>query len=268
MKGFKHILVFELAKHAKSFFYFLVAWTAIIAVFLAFFEGLQANTEGILKLYETLPKELLQTFGKDPLTITNIYGYFGNAITLYLFLSSCVFVAVISISTLSGEVNNKSILFLQSKPVSRNSIFFGKIFAIIINSFLLNLVLAVVTIILVSILTNETDLNYGYFLMIFSGLFMMQLFFIGLAQVISLRFSSKATTIVSFLVIISYLIHLISGFASQADFLKYFSPNYYINFDEIAATQTLGPSSIIIFVLAILLVWIGSLIFSKKDIEV
>lgn len=268
MNGFKHILQFEIIKSSRAFIYFFITWVIIIAVFLAFFDGIKANADGILQLYETLPKELLQTFGKDPLSITNIYGYFGNAITLYLYLSSCILVIFISINSITGEINNKSITFLQSKPVSRNSIFFGKILAIVINSFITNLLLAFATIIIVNVFTNEDDLNNTFFFIVFSGLFIMQLFFLGLAQIISLRFSSKATTLVSFSVIISYLIHLVSGFSKQADFLKYFSPNYYLNFDDMAVSQTISPSSIIILLLAILFIWIGSLLFRTKDIEV
>lgn len=239
-----------------------------MSVFLAFFDGIKANADGILQLYETLPKELLQTFGKDPLSITNIYGYFGNAITLYLFFSSCIFVIFLTINSLLGEINNKSIPFVLSKPISRNSIYWGKNLAIVINSAITNIVLALSTILLIRVLTKETELDYGYFAIIYFGLFVMQLFFIGVAQVFSLKFSSRATALVSFSVVLSYMVHLVSGFALGADFLKYLSPNYYVNFDEIATTRNFNPSALIVLFLGIALIWLGSVIFRRKDIEI
>lgn len=268
MNGFKQILKFETIKHVKSFSIFTVTWVAIMAIFLAFFDGIKASTDGLMQLYETLPKELLQAFGKDMLTITNIYGYFGNAIILYLLLSSCIFVIILAINSLHGEISNKGLTFLHSKPLSRNSIYFGKTLAIVINSFITNILLCIASIILVQTLTKEAELDYIYFVIIFFGLFVMQLFFVGVAQIVSLKFSSRATALVSFSVILSYLLHLISGFALGADFLKYITPNYYVNFDEIAVTRSFNPSSLLVLLVGIILIWIGSIIFRNKDIEI
>ncbi len=174
----------------------------------------------------------------------------------------------LTINSLVGEINNKSIPFVLAKPISRNTIYWGKTLAIVTNAFITNIVLTLISIVLVNVLTNETDIDYAFFALIYFGIFTMQLFFIGLAQVFSLKFSSRATAIVSFTVVLSYMLNLISGFAKDADFLKYVSPNYYVNFDEIATTRNFNPSALIVLFLGIALVWLGSIIFKRKDIEI
>ncbi|MEP7103277.1 MAG: ABC transporter permease subunit [Candidatus Dojkabacteria bacterium] len=268
MNNFTSLLIFETKKFFKPFLIFSTIWMLMIFLFMSFFDSIKQNAQQIIDLYASFPKELLQAVGKDSTSITNIYGYVGSAIMLYLFLSGCILVIFVVSNSLSQEISNHNILFLLSKPISRLKIYTAKFFAIFINIVLSDLLLFLSLVVSIKILTKETEVDYHIFILIFLALFILQFFFMSVAELIGAKLNSgKTTAIVSFLIILSYLFNLISGMSENAGFLKYISPNFYVGLEKISETRELKFENIAIIVLAIGLIIVGGYLFKNKDIE-
>lgn len=268
MDEFKSILKFETVKTIKPFIYFTVVWIALIFLFMSLFDTILKSSDQLIQLYSTFPKELMQAFGKGIDSLTSIYGYFGNQIMLYLVLSGCIFTVFIASNSVAKEVENKSILFLLSKPVSRLQIYTAKFLAILISLLVSNLVLSVATVASIKLLTSQHGLDWGFFVLVYIALFILELFFAGLAELIGSKFGSgKAIALASLYVVASYLLNILSGLADVAKPLKYLSANYYLDLAALSAEKALKPEGILILILAVVFIIIGGYIFTKKDIN-
>lgn len=265
---FRSLLTFETIKYLKVCLYFTITWICLIFLFLAFFDSIKQNATELTALYASFPKELLDTFGKGIDSITSIYGYFGNQIMLYIVISGCIFTVFITSNSLASEIGNRNILFLLSKPISRLKIYSAKFIAIVISLLASNVVLLITTIIAIKILTKENNLDLNFFVLIYIALFILELFFLGLSELLGSKLSSgKVGAIGSLFVIFSYLLNILSGLSDKATELKYLSPNYYLDLASIAVNKALKPEAMLILILGLVFVSIGGYLFKRRDIN-
>ncbi len=262
------LLKFETLKNFKTSLYFTITWIALSFLFMGFFEPIRQNSDQLTQLYASFPKELLEVFGKGIESLTSIYGYFGNQIMIYIVLSGCIFFIFMSANSLSGEIGNRNILFLLSKPLSRLQIYSAKLFAVLINVLISNLILLASTLLAINFLTKETNLDLGFFILVFVALTILEFFFIGLSELIGSKFASgRAIALGSLYVIVGYLFNTLSGLSDQASFLKYLSPNHYLDLVAISTDRVLKPEALLILIVGIFFTVIGAYIFKKRDIN-
>lgn len=265
---FRALLSFETNKYLKSTIYFTIVWIFFIFLFLSFYDVIKQSADQIEQLYATMPKELIEAFGKGMDSMASIYGYIGNQVVLYLVLSGGIFAVSMASGSIAGEIGNRNLLFLLSKPISRLQIYSAKFIAIITSLFVSNVVLLLTTIIAIKLLTKENDIDLGIFILIYLAIFLLEVFFATLTELLGSKFTSgKAIAFVSLAVIVSYLLNILSGLSEQADSLKYLSPSYYLDTAAIAVDGILRPESVLIVVLSIVFVIMGGYWFRKRDIN-
>jgi len=265
---FGSLLKFETKRNFKNFLYFTIIWVLLIFLFMSFFDALKQSSAQIEQLYSTFPKELMSALGKTPESLTSIYGYIANQIMIYMILSGCIFTVFLSSGSIAGEIANRNIIFLLSKPLSRFKIYIAKTISIILNLILSNAILSVATILAIKIFTKEDNLDINFFILIYIALFLLELFFLGFAQFVGIRFNNgKAIAFGSLLVIVFYLLKVLSGITEQADKLKYLSLNYYIDLQNIIDTRAIKADAWIVLILAIIFIILGAFAFRRKDID-
>lgn len=265
---FTSLLKFEFSKYFKPTMIFNIVWILLIFLFMSFFDSISQNAAQLDQLYAAFPKEIMEIFGKSANSLSSIYGYFGTQIMLYIILSGCIFTVFSSANSISKEIGNSNILFLLSKPVSRLQIYFAKLVSIILNLVLSNFILFLGTILAIKIFTSQQNLDLQFFVLSYLALFILELFFLSIAQLIGMKLNnSKTVAISSLLVIVSYLLKILSGLSNKADALKYLSVNFYLDLQNLQLDKSLKNESFIVLIVSIgLIIWAGYL-FKKRDIE-
>ena len=264
----KNIIKHEFKRNFRSF----VLWTSIISglsiMMLLLFPAFENSMGDLLETLEGYPAGFLEAFGlgEGGLDMGNIYGWYGVEGYLFVLLIGGSYAAVLGSSILSKEEDEKTIEFLLTKPVSRTKIIFGKIFVIILNLFLLNLVMSIVLIISF-VLFGEFDFLV-WALFSFAPL-LHQFFFASIAFFISV-FITKSRTVMSIslgLVIGLYVVEIISKLTDSAEFLKYITPYEYVNAVDIVKNNNIqGIYLLISFAVISISFALSWVFYNKKDI--
>lgn len=262
------LIKFEIFRQLKNALVFSVVWSMMIVLFMSLYDTIKASSDQLSQLYASFPKGLLDAFGKGQSSLTSLDGYFANQITIYLFITGSIFAIFLVVGTLAREIENKNIIFLLSKPISRASIYFTKLTAIVGGLALTNVILFAVTVLAIKLLTSEPNLDIKFIILNYLAIWMMEILFVGIAALISMLFGSgKATGFGSMLVLFSYLINVMSALAEQVNFLKYLSFNHYLDPALLNTQRVLQPESIFIPLLGIVLILVAYRIFQRKDIS-
>ncbi len=262
------LLKFELKKQLKTSLIYSAVWSALIFLFISFFDVIRQNTAQISQLYESFPKGLLDAFGKGQASLTSIYGYFANQIAIYLIMAGCIFAIFLVVGTMTKEIESKHMLFLLSKPLSRLQIYIAKLTAILVGLFMSDVILFVAAFVAISILSKETNLDWGFFALVFAAVFIMETFFVGVAEFVGANLNSgRAIAIGSMLVIVAYLFNVLAALTESASALKYITPNHYLDLEMLTNTKVLQLESLIVLVLGIGLMVVGGWVFKKRDVS-
>lgn len=261
------IVAFELRKSLRNVIIWCIVTSLLCVLLLAFFETIKERADAINSLTDSLPPELLKSFGTS--SFTDIEGYFnGRFLFLYIIMNS-----VWGASSLAGitgkELNNSNIVLVFTRRVSKLKIFLSKISAFLINIFLINFITFVVTIISIKVFTSES-INLQFFGSAFTGALAVQLVFSSIGLLIGvLRSESTALFAVLGLTIGGFIIDTIARVDGGPEFLKYFTPYYYLDLENISVADALRPERILALVIFILVVtFIAYRIFKRKEIQI
>ena len=264
----KNIIKHEFKRNFRS----LVLWSTIIVglsvLMLVLFPAFEDSMGEMLEMLDAWPAGFLEAFGlgEGGLDMGNIYGWYGVEGYLFVLLIGGSYSAVLGSSILSKEEDEKTIEFLLSKPVSRTKIIFGKIFVIILNLFLLNLLMSIV-LFFSFVLFGEFDFLV-WALFSFAPL-LHQFFFASISFLISV-FITKSRAVISIslgLVIGLYVVEIISKLTDSAEFLKYLTPYEYVNAVDIVNNNNIqGIYLLITFIVITLSFVLAWMFYNKKDI--
>lgn len=158
----KHIYLKELKRNFKSWFIWTVALSIIITVGMIFYPiFMEGNLIKEMKaLFETpIMNTLMAGFGADIATFSDLLGFFVTYGAIYNTLLGAVYSILLASNILSKEENNKTAEFLLSKPVTRNEVYSGKLFAYFTFLIAINIVLFFVGIVNFEIFKTDNSLK-------------------------------------------------------------------------------------------------------------
>ena len=135
----------ELKLNLKS----LVIWTLIIvAVFIISFlvyPSIINKSSELDNLVNTLPKEVLEIFNMDVISLNSVSGWLLTEGYLMINLLGSCFFAILGGTILLKEEDDKTIDFLFSKPIKKSSIVTSKLITGLIYIFVFNLIISLTT---------------------------------------------------------------------------------------------------------------------------
>ena len=253
----------------------VIIYSALSAFFLllyvALFPSLQSQTQALTEVLKTMPEGLLKALGSAPDQLSNftleaLLNSKQFSIIFQLFAAILAF--GIAASDLAGEVENGTIEYLLSQPVSRLKLYFARFFSGLI---LLAIFVAASTL-LVMPMASAFHVAYvanGYYKLFADGLlFSMALY--AFSYFLSAMFSSKGRVvgISSGLLVIMYAIFIVSALKDSLDKIKYASLFHYFP-GEILSTGHIDKLGVWIFLIIIILFTaLGAIIFKKRDIAI
>lgn len=216
-----------------------------------------------------IPKEILDGFGIDPVFNRTVEGFInGNFMLLILILHS-IFAVLLINNILNSKVHSKQVFFYLSKKFQRSSLIISSFIVSEVLLFIATVVLFFLTYIGAELFTDEI-VPKSYFLLITLGLFIYSSMFNAIGLLVSRFISPTQTMLVTLGVSVGLTIYnVLTRISGVPEFMKYFSPMFYFDTNQIAREKFLDLLKISPLILATLILVVAALIiFRKSDIEV
>ncbi len=216
----------EFKVNLKSLIIWLLTIVIIYIISFIIYPILIENKESIISFINTLPTEIINIFNSSKINISSVSNWLVTLKYLFINLLACLYFSFMGSSILTLEDN--TITFLLSKPISRNKIMTSKLLVGITYIIIFNLVIFLTTLIGLK-LTNNFVLEFWLIDLI--QCLLINLFFLILSMLISnyIKNVKKSTSLNITIIFITYFISIISLINEKVEFLKYFSLFEYIN---------------------------------------
>ncbi|MBE6585985.1 MAG: ABC transporter permease [Ruminococcaceae bacterium] len=214
----------------------LIVWTAAISFMLGvciiIYPDMSAQMGDISDMFSNMGA-FSDAFGMDQLNFGEFMGYFGVECGNTLGLGGAFFAALLGISALSKEERDKTAEFLLSHPVTRRRVVLFKLLSILTQILILNMTVALVTIIGVLAIGAEADAGKMAWLLLSSAI--MQIEISAITFGISAFIRRGGLAIGMGLAMGLYFLNIVSNLTDKLDFLKYISPFGYTDGGQIVA---------------------------------
>ena len=240
-------------------------------LYVALFPSLQSQMQALTAVLKSMPEGLLKALGSAPSQLENftLEALLNSKQFSMLFqLFAAILAFGIAASDLSGEVENGTIEFLLSQPISRLKLYFGRY----ISGLILLTVFVAASTLLVMPIAAAYHVAYVpsvyYKLFLDALLFSMALY--SFAYFLSALSSSKGRVIgiSAGVLVLMYAAFIVSALKESLDKIKYVSLFHYFP-NEILNGGGIDKLGVWIF-LGIIIVFtgLGAIIFKNRDIAI
>jgi len=189
--------------------------------------------------------------------------YFGMMALIF----PMIYVIIIGNKLIAGQVDKGSMAYNLSTPITRTQITVTSALYLTLSlAFMFISVAAVGS--LVAAIVQPGILDYGNFLILTLGCFLLQFAISGIAFFASCLFnnSGKSLTIGAGLPIAFFAFHLLSGMSDKLEFLKYFTLITLFDSNAILDGSGYTPQLIILVAIGVILYLVGIKLFKEKDL--
>lgn len=248
---------------------FLIWVGIIVGLFIIAFAIYPSITSGedINKLLDTFPKEVLEMFNMDVISIGTVFGWIATeGYVMMTIIGGCYF-AIMGSTILLKEEDEGSIAFLYSKPVNRNQILTAKLLMGFIYILLFNLIIAITTLIGLNL---SNDFDFIKWLLISISPMFLHLFFFTLTLLLSIyyRKTRKSMTMGIGIVLGTYILQVVGMMSDKIEFIKYLSPFEYVSARDIVVDSSLNPINIGLLLIIVVVILIGLYdSYNKKELN-
>ena len=218
------ILLHELKRNRLSLLVWTVALAFMLGVCIVIYPEMSEQMGEISDMFANMGA-FSDAFGMDQLNFGEFMGYFGVECGNTLGLGGAFFAAILGISALSKEERDHTAEFLLTHPISRNRIVWGKLLAVILQIFALNLVVAAVT--TAGILAIDANADAGKMALLLLAYFIMQIEIAAITFGISAFIRRGGLAVGLGLAVGFYFMNLIANLTDDLAFLKYLTPFGY-----------------------------------------
>lgn len=222
-----------LRKEFKCNFKNLTIWGLITIVFLVIiylvYPNIIKENENMSQMMNQMfSKEILEAFNMDIVSFDSVLGWIVSEGYVMITLLLASYFAIMGGSIVLKEHHEKTIYFLYSKPVSKNKILTSKIIAGLIYILIFNILIAITNLIGLA-LSNDLDFNKWLWISVLPIILSIFFFFICLFISMYLKKTSSSIGVNLGVVFGFYMINILSLMTDKLEFLKFFSPFYYID---------------------------------------
>lgn len=265
------ILYYEFKKNIRLLLIWSILWLLMAFAVIATFDGLAANSAELEVLYKSFPPELLQAFSIDPTKPNDFPSFFNSQFFVLYLIASAILIVFLAVSKIGKEITNKNLTFLLIKPVTRGKIFLAKYFAVIAQMTISNFILLTASTLLFKVgIKSISEVPVQYFVNLFFLSIVFQLFFIGVAFLLSSLLSEgKALGIGIGISVIGFFMNFLTAIKGVPEFLKYFNPFYYLDLLQVSNEGFIAlERNLPLIILGIILSAVAFFVFKRKDVEV
>lgn len=263
-------LIWETIKERKwPVVIYSISSVLLLLLYVALYPSLQSQSQQLAEVLKTLPENLLKALGSSPGQLSNftLEALLGSKqFSMVWQLLAAILAISIAGNDLSSEIENGTIEFLLSQPISRLKLYFARF----ISGSVLLIIFSAVSTLLVMPLAVAFNVAYNaeiyYKLFLVASLFSLAVY--AISYCLSAIFSTKGRVfgVGAGLITVMYVAFLVSSLKDNLSSLKYISFFHYFSSD-ILFSGDIDKLGILIFVLTIVVsAGIGAIVFERRDI--
>lgn len=262
------IFIRELKRNRKSFIIWTVSLVLFNVMMLSFFPSIADNTKMYDEMIKGFPKGMIEAFGLDKISMSNILGFFGTESYIFITLFGSIYAMLLGASILSKEEGEKTIEFLLAKPVTRSAIVTAKAANVFFYITLFNLIFSFVNFLMFEAVKRE-EYSIKALLLLSVAPWLLHLTFAVIGLLISV-FIVKAKSVypvsIGF-VLVMYFISIMSSISEKLTNLKYLTPFKYVDSPDIIINERIEPIYLLIMLSIITISLVATYVFyDRKNI--
>lgn len=255
----------ELLQNKTIFIIFSIIIFGMIVGVAFIYPSIIDSSVNIDEMMKMFPKELLESFNMDIISLSKFFGWLATEGYLFLQLLSGSLFAIIGSTILLKEKSDHTIDFLAVKPISKNKIITNKLLCGIIYI----LIFAIITFISVLIgLQINDEMNLKNCLFISINIMLLSIFMYIISFFISLFFKKTTQGISTGIGILMfmYLLNILATLSKKLKYFKYFSIFYYTDSKIIVLDNKLDLCNISVILLSSLIVcFLSYIVYNKQE---
>lgn len=250
---------------------FLIGLLILIGIFtLAFFIYPSIiNSDNIKMMDEMMkifPEEVLIAFNMDISSIDSVFGWLKSEGFVFVLLITGCYSALLGSNILLKEESDKTIEYLNSLPIKRNTIVLNKALSGVLYILLMIVALGIFNYIGLS-LSGEFDKKLYLILSITPVFSSLTIYFICMFLSTFTHKTKKMLGISLGIVLVSYVLQILSSLADSTEFLKYFSIFTLADTRNVVVKSAINPIIAIISLGISIIFFILTLIhYNKKEL--
>ena len=261
-----NIYLKELRDYRRATIWWSLAIIAFLVAAMSKFQGYQKSGTSINDLLGSLPAGLSAVLGFKGLDMGTVGGFFAMCV-LYLAVMLGVHAVLLGSGIIAKEETEKTIEFLDTKPVSRGHILLSKLLAALTIVVILNIVTLASSILTLPLFTSDPVSN-GDILFLMPAMFFIQIWFlaIGAAFAAIMRRPRHAGMLSAGVLLAAFVISAVVDASDRYSFLRYVTPFKYFDPKTIFSEGSYDVQYIIITVVAIAILLTGSKVaYQNRD---
>jgi len=180
----KNIYKYEVNVRWRSVWVWSASLLALLAVFMSLYPSFSAENEAMLAMMDKFPPEFKAMFGLSDLNLGSLMGYFAFC---FVFCQLCLAIqaANYGFGLISVEESQHTADFLLTKPVSRKTIFWSKLLAVVTSLTVTNLVVWLGSLGLIAVFKGKSTVEYDVLFLLLGSIILFQMIFFSLGILIS-----------------------------------------------------------------------------------
>ncbi len=218
----------------------LIIWSAAISFMLGIcviiYPEMSAEMGEISDMFANMGA-FSDAFGMDQLNFGEFMGYFAIECGNTLGLGGSIFAAILGISALAKEEQNRTAEFLLSHPVSRTKILTSKALSILCQIVIMNLSVIIVTILGTFAIGERAEI--GKIALLFLANLLMQIEIAAITFGISAFLNRGGLGIGIGVAFGFYFINILANLSKDIEFLKYITPFGYTDGSSIVSNNAI-----------------------------
>lgn len=224
------------------------------------------NIKMMDEMMKIFPEEVLIAFNMDISSIDSVFGWLKSEGFVFVLLITGCYSALLGSNILLKEESDKTIEYLNSLPIKRNTIVLNKTLSGVLYILLMIIILGIFNYIGLS-LSGEFDKKLYLILSITPVFSSLTIYFICMFLSTFTHKTKKMLGISLGIVLISYVLQILSSLADSTEFLKYFSIFTLADTRNVVVKSAINPFIVIISLGISIIFFILTLIhYNKKEL--
>jgi ABC-2 type transport system permease protein len=188
---------------------------------------------------------------------------------IFWLLILAIILGFIAASSVTKEIEGKTIDLLMSNPVSRKQIIFEKFIGLIPMFLIINFTTMLSVVGITALINEKLNLGYLFLVHVVSIPYFLAIISIGLLISVILDEKMKASIFMIAILVGMYILHSMSLMSSDTEFLGYFSINKYFDTFEVLKFGEIDISGVFVYIGIIIACLVISMIyFERRDIAI
>lgn len=254
----------EMKQNKKTLLIWTLAVSSISFICLLLFSEMKSMVGEMDEMFASMGN-FTKAFGMDQMSMGTISGFYGIECGNILGLGGAFLASLLAINMLSKEEGSRTAEFLLTHPISRVRVISEKLFAVITQLGIFNIVFFLFSCLGIAILGEEVE--WGRFILYHVANYVLQLEIACICYGISAFIRRGSFGIGLGLAAIFYFLNIIANISDKAKILKYITPFSYTEATDIFNIGKLDGNYLIVgIVFGVVAIVVAYIQYNKKDI--